>query len=468
MAILDLCLLYDGCVPSNRLPLRLNRRYSGRPPMSNSRPAAEKRALVRHLSPEMVALATPDDLVRLLDLDLWHAAQPGGDETFDAARFGVWLEVLLDAGPSVAAQKLAEINVELVVAGLSHHVRVLDRAAGVRLDDCLTADIAGYVVAARRTDAWDVVVAVLMALEAEQPDRFHRLMSGARALSNSAPEIDGLDDLLGDGDQLMYDVSLDREQRREDQGYVAVSDARAFLQAARDTRFQAGAPEPASAAREFGLQPRMPRLGWIRGQMQFLADRDSEAYLARNGDLAYLANTLIAGCSIQGRAFSVREARDAAAAVCNLGLERLAAPPGFLADHDLMSVFQAGWTVLHDDVVMYAADQLSEALADLRCRDREIRADLDALRHELVTRLRTGAPWLARPRMDVLASLDMLAWTALLGLIDECPVLHAAIAASREPTTHTVSASAFEFISEKTQIQQVRAFVQALGEILRD
>jgi hypothetical protein len=59
--------------------------------------------------------------------------------------------------------------------------------------------------------------------------------------------------------------------------------------------------------------------------------------------------------------------------------------------------------------------------------------------------------------MDVLASLDLPAWAALLGLIDECPVLHAAVAASQDPTQRAVSASAFEFVSEPAQVIAVRA-----------
>src|SRR5262245_45774159 len=36
---------------------------------------------------DLVALTTPKQLERVFDLDLWHAAQPGLDEQFDAARF---------------------------------------------------------------------------------------------------------------------------------------------------------------------------------------------------------------------------------------------------------------------------------------------------------------------------------------------------------------------------------------------
>ena len=45
---------------------------------------------------ELVALATPDQLLRVFDLDLWHGDRPGLDDQLDADRFGVWLEVLMD------------------------------------------------------------------------------------------------------------------------------------------------------------------------------------------------------------------------------------------------------------------------------------------------------------------------------------------------------------------------------------
>src|SRR5262245_33069867 len=39
---------------------------------------------------EIVSLATPEQLGRIFDLDLWRASQAGRDEQFDADRFGVW------------------------------------------------------------------------------------------------------------------------------------------------------------------------------------------------------------------------------------------------------------------------------------------------------------------------------------------------------------------------------------------
>ena len=80
---------------------------------------------------------------------------------------------------------------------------------------------------------------------------------------------------------------------------------------------------------------------------------------------------------------------------------------------------------------MYAAERLIGVLTGLRCDDREIQAGLDALRIEMTRHWQAGAPWRARDALDVIAILDMPAWATLLGLIDECPVIHAGIGASR-------------------------------------
>src|SRR3954462_14197722 len=98
--------------------------------------------------------------------------------------------------------------------------------------------------------------------------------------------------------------------------------------------------------------------------MQAVLALDPIAYSTRTEELAYLANAIIAGCSIQARPFTPPEASDAAVAICNLGLENWPAKwveggtplaDDFLVGHDLVSVFQIGWTVLHHNVGMYAA-----------------------------------------------------------------------------------------------------------------
>jgi hypothetical protein len=496
-----------------------------------------------HDSGDLVASATPAQLTSVLDLDLWRPARPGLDEQFDADRFGEWVEMLVDTGEAVAARIVAAMEEHLVVAGLSRYIRVLDPGvflpheasddepmhAPIAPSDGVECEVGGYLVRAKRADAWDAIVALLLALETHHPNCFHGLMRGCRRLSNSAPEVDGLDDLLMEPEQQFYDVAGDRADRRSQQGYSTAADARAFLQMARQRKppqpdaadaiktnpiaaayFRAvddtalsgedashlphRALEPASTAESFpealdavadvlaeaGLMPERPRAllegtapqpsRFTRMQplIEHVRDTDDNAYFARTREMAFLANTLMAGCSVQSRPFTAREASDAVVAVCNLGLEHFGAtlPDAFLVDHDLVTAFEAGWAVLHEDVSMFAAERLIVTLTDLRCVDAEIQSGLGALRRELVKQREAGTPWRARQALDVIAMLDMPAWASLLGLLDECPVLPAALTATLERHKGSVSPTAFEFISTTGQIGEVRAFMEKLLHIL--
>ena len=78
---------------------------------------------------ELLALATAEQLAGVLDLDVWHADQPGLDEEFDAERFGVWIETLVEGGARSAAEIVSRLDVDLVAAALAHHARVFDPAA---------------------------------------------------------------------------------------------------------------------------------------------------------------------------------------------------------------------------------------------------------------------------------------------------------------------------------------------------
>jgi hypothetical protein len=138
----------------------------------------------------------------------------------------------------------------------------------------------------------------------------------------------------------------------------------------------------------------------------------------------------------------------------------------FLIHHDLISVFQVGWTVLHEEVCMYAADQLISVLASVQCADDSVQDGLDTLRAALTRHVRAGSPWDARDALDVLAILDTPSWAALLCLIDQFPTLHAALAASLIGSTRQIDPTAFEFMSENAQIQQVHDFLRLLPVML--
>ena len=502
---------------------------------------------------ELVMSATPAQLTSLLDLDLWRHG-PTRDDRFDVDRFGEWLEVLVEAGHSVAARTVAALDTDLVVLGLSRYVRVFDpgvfepaaqsddeptdRDEAMREGggDWLEREVAGYIVRARRADAWDAIVTLLVALDAEHGTYLRAVMQGCRRLSDSSPEIDGLDDLLLAPEQQLHDVAIERERRRSQQGYATPADARAFLQMARQPKstrsgasgtdsikvnpivtayFRAadevpylsnetarspapGAPESLEAVlallTEAGVMPERPRgllepadadpqaarLTRLRRLMAYVRDTDETAYLTRSRELAFLANTLVAGGSVQSRPFTPQEASDAAAGICNLGLEYWPArwpgvtatagtfpPDSWLIDQGLVTAFEVGWSVLHQDVSLFAAEQLISTLADVESFDPDIRRGLVALRRTLVKERDAGTPWRARDAAEILAMLDMTAWISVLALLDECPVVPAALTAILEGRTTTVSPTAFEFICTAAQIGDVRIFMQKLPDVLR-
>ena len=501
---------------------------------------------------ELLTLITAGQLSAVFDLDLWRVDRPG-EERFDPDRFCAWLEVLAEAGISDAARKVAEMDPDLTIAGLAPLIAVYDPAVfsapvdpdetdgeiSTGPDAAIKCDVGGYTVVGRRSEAWDTILALLIALSAEHPDSFHRVMRGCRRLSNSTPEEDGLDELLPDADQILFDLKIAREGRREQQGYVTPPQARAFLESCRELRLEKdaqapesaiftaylrhirwsdesrgeeeagappepGTPESTSAVAdvvavllEAGIVPAQPlallgasreerpRLARLRQHMQFVRDRDEAASALRTRELAFLANVLGAGCSLQDRALTTREAFDAAAATCNLGLENwprqwlaragpdadaleiaTVLPDDFLVGQELVSVFQLGWAVLHAEVSMFVTEQLLAILGGITCSDREVEWGLQVLRSELRKHCRARAPWRARPALDVIASLDLPSWAALLALVDELPVALDNVSNSGASRTLRVNTSAFEYISENSQIAQVRRFMESLPQSL--
>ena len=205
---------------------------------------------------ELVTSATPAQLTSLLDLDLWRHAQPGRDEQFDVDRFGEWLEVLVDTGESVAARTVAALDPHLVVTGLSRYVRVFD--PGIfeptassddepmdrhelmqqrrRVGDVLECEVGGYLCARGEPTRGTRSSRCSSRSRPSTASSFHAVMQGCRRLSNSRPEVDGLDDLLMAPEQHLHDVAIERERRRSQHGYATPADARAFLQMARRPR----------------------------------------------------------------------------------------------------------------------------------------------------------------------------------------------------------------------------------------
>ena len=83
-----------------------------------------------------------------------------------------------------------------------------------------------------------------------------------------------------------------------------------------------------------------------------------------------------------------------------------------------------GWSVLHQDVSLFVTQQLISTLDGLHSADRDLQRGFIALRRTLAKQRDAGTPWLARDAADVLAMLDVTAWTGVLGCwtnVPSCP-----------------------------------------------
>lgn len=487
-------------------------------------------ALVRHCGLEdcgpIVALATTEQLTAIFDDDLWRSETPGEAEALDADRFGLWLEVLAEVGPEVAAGKLVAMDFDFVTAALSQHLLVVDADALIELYlpedvemgepdtvqrdadvqallDGVGLDLNGYTVVARHDGVRTALLEVLMSLDRDHHAFLSRLLARCCRLSTELVlDNGGLWEVLTGSEQVLDDAAGARDERRGAQGHVSARDASAFLDLSRkgassdpvsaryfrDLARRAAAPQapartaldPAlaqevstfvarlDASQRAGRVPRLlaagpgDRLGLVRGHLARASDRGG-AIAARCADeLGYLANTLMAGASFRSRRFRTVEAADAVLAVCNLGLERALGERRATAD--LVAAFRSGWRILHEDVVAFVARRLHDVLADIRCGDRALQAGVDTLRRRLAAELQAGRPWRAAQDLDVLSSLDLPSWSILTDLVAECPAVPRDADRAHGPLLHVTRA--FEFVSERRQIEWVERFVETMPERL--
>ena len=468
---------------------------------------------------EVVALATPLQLRRVLDIDLWRAPAPGKDEVFDPGRFAAWLETLMQAGAETAAAVLRKMDFDLVVGGLTDHVSVFDGAAvapytsldgerreGRAFTSGQVSEIGGFVVEGRSSSAWDAIVDLLVHLHDDERPFFAALMRGCVELSDGAREPDGFHALEDRRGQHRLDLGGERESRREGEGYVAAAQARAFLQTARATRPEGERPPPdpiahaslrdvakesasgddgveargVSSARDVPAEPSAeaavmeilcdagviatPRALLPAGRADesrlALVRGFAELHLPAGEELAFLANAVLAGCGIAGRPFTPPEASDLVLATCNLGLENW--PPAW-ANRDMVTAFQIGWGLLHRDLCCHGAAVLAETLAVMECNDGDTQSSLEVLRRELIRHGRDGEPWRARDALDAILVLDALSWAVLRALVDECPTVHPALTM---PRTMRIDPEGFTFVARNDEIARAREWLASLPAAL--
>ncbi len=348
---------------------------------------------------ELVALSTLEQLREVFDEDLWRSARPGEDEAFDAARFVVWLEVLLEGGEAFVADRLAELSEDFLVFAVSRLVRVLDVAVLttwatvpgeadlldtiVETQPCQELD--EYLMVSRTEWGWDAVLTTLLALDERHPELLRGVLCRCAAATHdelgSAGELHAA--LRGE-ELLLEDARAEREDRRAERGYVSPADARAFLALARTapespeddpiTRVYFRELKPVAAAGaatapaaalapsrpvrqllaeagvETGAQePAHAGGSRFRQTLAELYEHDPRAHQRLVEELAYLANVLIAGDTSAERSWRPVEAAERVLELCDEGLRAIADRGGAATAQETLlrwgavGVFRVAW-----------------------------------------------------------------------------------------------------------------------------
>ena len=342
---------------------------------------------------ELVALSTLEQLREVFDEDLWRSTRPGEDEAFDAVRFVVWLEVLLEGGEAFVADRLAELSEDFLVFAVSRLVRVLDlevlmtwaTAPGeadlldtiVETQPCQELD--EYLMVSRTEWGWDAVLTTLLALDERHPELLRAVLGRcAAATHDEVQSAETLHAVLRGEERLLEDARAEREERRAERGYVSPADARAFLALARTasdgpeedpiTRayFRELRPVAATGAAATAL-PQPPRVRQLlaaagvdaeapetapaadslfRETLAALHEDDPRTHQRLIEELAYLANVLVAG---DARSWRPVDAAEHVFALCDEGLCAIADRSDPAAVRDVLmrwgavGVFRVAW-----------------------------------------------------------------------------------------------------------------------------
>jgi hypothetical protein len=437
---------------------------------------------------ELLALATTQQLNTLLDDDLWHPGALGEQEAFDPRRFGLWLAVLAEAGDALLLRKLTELDEDLLVLGLCHNVLVLDLDAALSgvamgedpepveqaLEDSLNLELENYVVLCRDPQTWDAVVNALTLLDTHEHHVLQTLLRRCqRAGEKHVEDHGGLLEVLGAQEELLSDVLGERNDRREERGFVSAQNAAAFLglarlatletllahpstvdpitrsyersvETARKVPFPSGEDPaalrltrllrdaedeetPGRGRRALAESAGPPVHALMRQALQELHTQGAAAHARCLSQLTYLANVVMVGCELQGRAPRPQEAAEAAMATCNLGLDEALStggkesPGDVLARVGAVNLFMAGMGTLQREVCVALARAV---LAALPARHPG--------RPALRLAVSKGQPWTALSHLELPPPRwDPAAWEDLRRLLGGLPCSSAGFISTR-------------------------------------
>ena len=203
--------------------------------------------------------------------------------------------------------------------------------------------------------------------------------------------------------------------------------------------------------------------------MEAINQTDPNLFSQRLREFSYLSNTLISGCKFQGRAFRPKEAAEAAFSACNLGSEYLLEKDAksesdrsvdlltaLLKGHHLVKLFQVGWKILFDNVVLHTAKGVLEFIRQRKGKmtDPEQARETAHMIHLLRSCISSGRPWDFDDQADDLQMfLDGGTIEAIKALMQPYPTLSEAIC---KKEGHRL----FPFIWSQAHIETIEYFIR--------
>ena len=189
---------------------------------------------------DLIALTTPEQMRDVLEESLWESLTPGRADRLQPERFLEWLDVMFEAGPAFATQRLIDLGDTFVVLNFGPLITVTDRSvAAEHMEEgcvCVLCEldkndvpfevIGEYIVAGTHDDEWEIVKTALVELEGEDSEFLNRVL----ARCSSAPT---MRDFEGNAHLLLDDETYEREKRRERRGFVTPQEAAVFLKSTR-------------------------------------------------------------------------------------------------------------------------------------------------------------------------------------------------------------------------------------------
>ena len=341
-------------------------------------------SLIQHVGKEdaqdLLVLASANQIREIIALDVWESDGPGMAECFSPSKFLEWLYIWQDMGSQYLAEKLHELGSDLFSAALLEYAVVVDMdVVGVQGSVDVFANFGVLPheetdwppLFALLADVWSVDSELLLDVLGRSCLR-RSLRSDTAAIS--AEDILVREDVAGDrGDEqmqrgfvgpleaavmlsdakstslenLLIEVAYDgtsalhlRRIRQQQEAAAAEQKEEAkrsdTQSASTREEQQGGTPTndwgdiegllasvelfPRKEATALLEGPAKAHRDYLAKHLDQLAEEDPSALADRQGELVFLANTLLGGTTIQGEEVSREEAAKAARALCNLGL----------------------------------------------------------------------------------------------------------------------------------------------------